>query len=330
MRYFYRFWSTVLQLAAYILRSRRKETARAYRLIADIEQQLGGQFQPATRRKIAVSYGIYNPMICDAFARLHGRGTTPEEKHRLIYYFICSSLFDDFTDYETISATQLAAISFQPDAYVAATFDEKAFLQSHLLLREYVKDKVTYLELNKALYKAQIASKKQYQSQLPDEDIRQITFTKGGYSVLLCRHYLDIPATPAEEECWYRIGTIIQLTNDLFDIYKDLQDHIDTLPNRMTNAYVFEQFFVQQVAQMQEYIRQLPYPPQRKQTFSLAMAGIYAFGLIALDQLKALQGDQLQLPDLKQLPRQALIVDMEKKKNLTKWIRFTYRYGKLF
>lgn len=329
MRYFCRFWFTVLKQASYIVRSRKRETARANRLLAAVEHDLQGHFQPATGRKISVSYGIYNPMICDVFTQLHGRLTTEAEQERLIHYFICSSLFDDFTDYATITEEQLTAISFDPERYVTVTFDERAFLQSHLLLRNYVKDKATYLQINHDLFKAQIASKKQYKSELPSEMIQQITFTKGGYSVLLCRHYLDMEATKAEEECWYRIGTIIQLTNDLFDIYKDLQDEITTLPNSMTNAYAFEQFFTDQVVQMKGYIRQLPYPESRKRAFTVSMAGIFAFGFIALHQLKAIQGDALQLPDLKRLPRKDLIVDMEKIKNLNLWFRFCYKHGKM-
>lgn len=329
MRYFYRFCITVLEQVAYVSMSRKKETARANALIADMEKELGGSFEPATRRKIAVSYGIYNPMICDVFARLHGRSTTAAEKERMIHYFVCSSLFDDFTDYETISATQLTAVSFEPETYEAVTFDEKAFRHSHLLLKQFVKDKATYLNINKALFAAQIASKKQYRSVLPDTDIQEITFTKGGYSVLLCRHYLDLPATSAEEECWYRIGSIIQLTNDLYDIYKDLQDEIATLPNRMTNAYAFEAFFAAQVQQLKNYISQLPFSRQRKHTFSICLAGIAAFGFVAIEQLKALQGNSLQLPELSKLPRKQLIVDMEKSLNRARWFRFTYKYGQL-
>ena len=329
MRYFTWFWTTTIQLASYIIRQRKRETASAYTLLDKIEQAFGGQFQPATRRKIAISYGIYNPMICDAFARLHGRLTNAGEKERLTHYFICSSLFDDFTDYHTITEEQLYAVSFDPEHYTAQTFDEKVFQRSHRLLKDYVKNKEAYYQITRDLYKAQLFSKQQYQSSLPDETIREITFSKGGNSVLLCRHYLEVEASAAEEACWYRIGTIIQLTNDLYDIYKDLQDHISTLPNRMTNAYAFESFFLQQVEDMKQHIRALPYPHKRKQAFSLAMAGIYSFGLIAIEQLKTIQGDALQLPDLNNLPRKALIIDMEKRKNLLKWFKYTYRYARL-
>lgn len=322
---FGRFSTTLLRLATYIIRSRKKETARAYALIAAVEEQFGGQFKPATRKKIAVSYGIYNAMICDAFARLHGRLTNEQEKERMIHYFICSSLFDDFTDHATITEEQLLSLSFRPQEYNATSFDEKAFQQSHLLLWNYVADKPAYEKITQALYRAQLLSKQQHQSQLPDEMLLEITFTKGGYSVLLCRHYLDLAADKNEEACWYQIGTIIQLTNDLFDIYKDLTDEIDTLPNRMTNAYTFEQFFRKQVNTMNHLIKQLPYDTPRMESFRLSMAGIHSFGLIAIEQLKGIQGDALQLPDFKTLPRKALIVDMEKPRNLIKWLNYTYQ-----
>lgn len=325
MNRLYGFSVTLVRLVFYILRSRKKETARAYAVLNTIEKQWKGQFNPATKKKVAISYGLYNPMICDAFTQLHGRYTTPDEKNRLIHYFICSSLFDDFTDYGTVTEQQLLSMSFRPQEYQSGSFDEQVFLQSHLLLLNYVRDKQAYHKITEALYKAQIASKQQYKSELPDETIQQITFTKGGYSVLLCRHYLSLDAGSVEEECWYRIGVIIQLTNDLYDIYKDLQDHIDTLPNRMTNAYAFEQFFRQQIRQTNIIINKLPHSPRRIRKFRLAISGIYAVGLVAIEQLKAIQGDALQLPDFKSLPRHALIVDMEKKQNLINCIRIGYR-----
>lgn len=125
------------------------------------------------------------------------------------------------------------------------------------------------------------------------------------------------------------MGTLIQLTNDLYDIYKDLQDNITTLPNQMKDAYAFEQFFIEQIQFMKTLIRQLPYSHKSKKEFSISMAGIYSFGLIAIDQLKKIQGSNDYLPGLKTLPRKKLIIDMEKVSNLAKWFKFTYKYARV-
>jgi hypothetical protein len=329
MHYFFWFWTRVVQLAIYIVRTRKKETAKAYRLLDGLERRFGGHFQPATRYKIAVSHGIYNPMICDAFARLRGRNTQAEEQDRLIHYFTCSSLFDDFTDLGTLSEAQMQAISFTPEAYAAHTFDEKVFRYAHIHLKELVQDPAAYMEVARSLFAAQIRSKQQANSTLPDADIEAVTFDKGGNSVLLCSYYLDFAATPAEQACWYTIGTLIQLTNDLYDIHKDLQDHIDTLPVRMRSIQVFEQYFLGRIAEMKRCISALPFDLQVKQEFSLRMAGIYSFGLIAIAQLKRWADAQGNLPDFRTLHRKQLVVDMEKPANLARWFRFTYRFAKL-
>lgn len=329
MHYFLWFWYKVIGRAFYIIRIRKKETKRAYRLLDGIEMQFEGKFNAATKKKIAVSYGIYNPMICDAFSKLYGRLTNEEERRRYIYYFICSSLFDDFTDYELISEQQLNAISFQSDSYIPRSFDEKVFLYAHRKLRDDVKDKQRYDRVSHSLFDAQMQSKQQYNSTLSVDEIQQITFAKGGNSVLLCSFYLEEDPDENMFRCWYKIGTLIQMTNDLYDIYKDLQDNIFTLPDRMPNAYAFDDFFISHIDEMKSLIAELPCSAMRKKEFSLSMAGIYAFGLIALDQLKKLQGKAGQLPDLKTLPRNVLIIDMEKISNLAKWFKFVYRHAKI-
>jgi hypothetical protein len=326
MGYFFRFWAQVIRTALYIIRNRRIETRRAYALIDGIEKRYAGEFHPATRRKIAVSYGIYNPMICDAFAALHGRSTSDAEKERFIHYFVCSSLFDDFTDILALPEAELLALSFQPETFTPRTFGEAVFRDSHLLLKGFVREPTTYKALTRELFQAQWDSKNQARTGLLSEEaLREVTFRKGGLSVLLCSFYMDYTPTPAERDCWYRIGTIIQLTNDLFDIYKDLNDGMDTLPVRMKNVPAFRVFFDDQVGGMRAAIGRLEIPERHKRPFRLAMMGICAFGLIALDQLAEMGP---VLPPMQTLSRKQLVIDMEKTRNLRKWLRYAYRLPK--
>ncbi len=329
MRYFFWFWLTVISRAFSIIVTRKKETRRAYCLLDEIEKKYNGHFRAATRKKIAVSYGIYLPMVCRPFARLTGKKISQDERIRFIHYFICSSLFDDFTDYALINEKQLYNLSFHYEDYECHLFDETVFKESHRLLRVFVRDKNQYDEVSHKLFEAQERSKAQYRSQLSPEEIRRITFDKGGYAVLLCAFYMDYSSTPGLQECWYRLGTLIQLINDLYDIHKDLQDEITTLPNTMQNVLDFERFFIGEIEEMNKQIAGLPESFRRKQDFSLSMAGIYAFGLIALQQLKEIQGNATQMPNMADLDRKQLIIDMEKKQNLFLWFKFTYRYARL-
>jgi len=293
-----------------------------------IELQFNGRLDDFTFHKIVNSYAIYNPMMCDAFSLLHGRLTNRQEKERMLHYFICSSLFDNFCDRDALTVKQLNDISFNTELYHAERFDEKLFLHSHVLLRDYVRDKQYYNEVTHKLFDVQQRSAKQFDEGITDEELEAITFMKGGYSVLLCHFYMDEEATAEEQQCWYRIGSIIQLTNDLYDIYKDIQDGSQTLANRMRNAYAFNEFFLGIVGNMKKEIEALPCPASVKRSFAVSMMGICAFGLIALQQLQQVQGTAFELPDFQTLPRKSLIIDMEKLSNLWKWMRLVYHHSK--
>jgi hypothetical protein len=297
--------------------------------VRQLEERFGGRLDEPTFKKIVNSYAIYNPMLCDAFTLLHGRLTNREERIRMLHYFICSSLFDNFCDRNELNPEELKWISFEPETYPSGNFDEKLFLHSHLFLKGYVKNQPLYEEVSRQLFTAQQDSLRQFDKEITEEEMEAITFAKGGYSVLLCPFYLEVNTSPTERQCWYRIGSIIQLTNDLYDIYKDLQDGSHTLANRMINAYTFSHFFLELVRDMKKEIALLPYDRTVKQSFTISMMGICAFGWIALHQLKLIQGDSLTLPALVSLPRKKLIVDMERPANLWRWVRWVYRYGKL-
>jgi hypothetical protein len=327
--HFSRFLYTVISKALYIISTRKSETKWAIGYIQQLEKQFDGRFDDLTFKKIVNSYAIYNPMLCDAFALLHGRVTNREERIRMLHYFICSSLFDNFYDRKELTSEEIRAISFNPVTYHSRGFDEKIFLHSHVLLKNYVRDQQNYEVVTQQLFKAQQDSMKQFGDTITDEEIKKVTFAKGGYSVLLCSFYLENDASAEEQQCWYRIGSIIQLTNDLFDIYKDLQDGSHTLATRMTNANAFNQFFMELVDQLKEEIRVLPYNSAVKRDFTMSMMGICAFGWIALAQLRTIQGDRFSLPKLASFPRKDLVIDMEKPENLWRWIKWVYHLGKL-
>lgn len=326
--YLLRFIYRILARVRYVLSTCKKEEKRATICLHALEQQFGGVLDEETFKKIVHSYAIYVPMMCDAFTSLQGRKTNSAERDRMLHYFICSSLFDNFCDRKELPADALRRIMFSPENYPAQRMEERLFLHSYLLLRSTVPEKDAYREALERLTEAQIASDKQFDKSTSDVEIERITFEKGGYSVLLCRFCLDGPSSATEKRCWYQAGRIIQLTNDLYDIHKDLQEHSETLPNRMRDAYAFDRFFSALVRDLQDEIVQLPFPAEQKQDLVISLAGICSFGKLALHRLKKIQGSKPQLPDLGSLPRKSLIVDMEKPASMWYCVKYVYRQAK--
>jgi hypothetical protein len=301
--------------------------AAAY--LRKMEEKLNGKFDEATFNKVVKSHSVFLAIVYDAFTLLHGRTTNAAEQERSINYFICSSVFDNFFDEKLLAVDQIESITFQPEQFIPSTFDQKAFLAAHLFLLNGMQDTTDYFVVLRKEFDAQSASLKQFDLTISNEEIQDITFEKGGNAVLMCRYYLDVQPIKEEEECWYQLGTMIQLSNDLFDIYKDLQHNNQTLPVRCTDVYAMEKLYMKQVYGMKNNIHALPYSQSCKRTFSISMAATYALGLMGIDQLKRLQHNSSQLPPLKSLPREALIIDMEKPINIWRWIKFVYQFGKL-
>ncbi|OIR00706.1 hypothetical protein GALL_172310 [mine drainage metagenome] len=329
MLYLFKFSFVIIRFGLSLVLVRKKAKQDAIDYLHRMEESLDGKFDDATFKKVIKSHSVFLPIVNNAFTLLHGRTTNAVERERSINYFICSSIFDNFFDDKLLPVDQIESLTFQPKQFIPSTFDERVFLQAHLFLLNGMKDTKDYFVVLRKEFDAQAASMQQFDEKISNEQIKHITFEKGGNAVLMCRYYLDTEPTKQEEECWYQLGTMIQLSNDLFDIYKDLQQNIQTLAVRCTDAYSMEKFFLEQVNDIKKNIATFPYSSNRKLTFSISMAATYVLGLTAIDQLKRLQGKSATLPMFKTLPRKALIVDMEKPANILRWIKFVYQHGKL-
>jgi hypothetical protein len=162
-----------------------------------------------------------------------------------------------------------------------------------------------------------------------DEALLSITTRKGGYCLLMCRHYLDTPYLPEADATWYALGGVIQLTNDLYDIYKDMQEGIITLAIRAKQYEAIYALYHKHAEALNESIRKLPVRNSRKTDLSIILNVIASFGYVALDNLKRLQANNSILPAFDTLPRKELIIDMEKNSNRFKLLRFTYQNASL-
>ena len=323
--YFFRFVYILIYRTFYILLNQKKEAEWGTAFLHQLEKEFNGSFDERTFKKIIFYYSLKVPAICDAFLHLHNKKTNRQECERLLHYFICSSIFDNFFDRKELNDNEIYNITFASDTYTASNFNERISLNSHLLILNYVRNKEQYLGVLKKEYDVQVASRKQFDLAISNNEIEHITLEKGGNAVLLCSFYLDHQASIHEENCWYKLGNVIQYVNDLFDIYRDLQSGLQTIPNRMKDAKEFKKYYEGLIASLKNEIKAIDVPESRKLHFTISLMGICALGLIAIEQLINIQGNNETLPDLKTLTRKDLIIDMEKKSNLWKWVKTVYK-----
>ena len=294
-----------------------------------VELKFDGKFDQKTLEKVVKRYSIQQHFINDSFSSLYGRNNNANEKERNLLYFIMVSVYDDFFDDKTLTLEQIDSIFYHPDDYSAQIFFEKVFIYTHTRLLNDVADKAQYFKDFEGLHIAQKDSLEQFNPKVTDEALLSITTRKGGYCLLMCRHYLDTPYLPEADTTWYALGGVIQLTNDLYDIYKDMQEGIITLAVRAKQYEAIYALYHKHAEALNESIRQLPVTNTRKSDLSIILNVIAAFGYVALDNLARLQGNNASLPAFETLARKELIIDMEKNVNRFKLLKFTYQNAAL-
>ena len=79
------------------------------------------------------------------------------------------------------------------------------------------------------VYEAQILSLQQENDGLNEDELKKITFEKGGVSMPLYRCGFEGEINELEYNLLYNLGAIGQLENDIFDVYKDDKSGVRTL-----------------------------------------------------------------------------------------------------
>ena len=130
------------------------------------------------------------------------------------------------------------------------------------------------------------------------------------------------------KEVLFLIGSLYQLGNDIFDLYKDVRDNIYTLINTCDDFKTFRKSFLERVKLQNQKIMALPYPEKNKKEFCFVMNTINARAVVALDQFISLQKKTGSKIDWWQLQRKDMIVDMEKPVNFLKWLWYAYKIPK--
>lgn len=329
MLYSIRFTVRILFISAKILIRRKRVSKRSQMRLKEIENNWKGQFDRATYYKIYNSQAIYIPAVCDAFASLRGVNTTFSEEERFLHYFICSSLFDNFWDRKSLTIEQLRDLSFSPETYTPHNFDETVFQYAHQWLLKRVDDQESYMKVAYQVFHAQQDSLRQMDATIGWGELISITERKGGFSVELCAFYLDGSSSPEIRKLWFRLGALIQLTNDLYDVFKDSREGMYTLPICMKRVADVRLLHNQWTEEIRSLIHQISFPSSQKEICSIHLMCIAAFGKIALDQFEALEKRDQTLQPWSTYTRKELIIDMELWKNLWKGLRLTYQMASI-
>jgi hypothetical protein len=261
-------------------------------------------------RKLTHYYGLAVPAILgEAFCALRGRPMTPRERLASTCQGAMTGLGDDFFDKSALSGGELQALLHHQPGHTAGQQLAQYLLR---LAEAEVPDAAASRAQLGRVVAAQLASQQQVGPPLGHDQLVALTWAKGGESLLFYRtayaHALPAP----EREALYHLGGLMQLGNDIFDVYEDCQARVQTLATTANRVASLRALFLGQLAQARAQVWAMPYPAGRIQWFwAMLSLAVFSRCLVCLDQLAGCQaqsGGEFQ-PHL--YPRQALICDME-------------------
>ena len=328
--YLFHFISVILNLIYISLTQLKKSEAWAKQYLTQLEQTYNGQFDTTVISKVAKYQSIQLHFVANAFSGLFNRKNNHQEQLRNLQYFLTTVLYDALIDESKLDEERLNEMFYHPEQAKPTNFEERVLIAMHLELLNQVPDKQKYWSIIEKVHLAQKDSAKQFLALTSKEEIIDITKRKGGYSLMMCRHYLMDPIHESIDNCWYYLGGLIQMTNDLFDTYKDTNAGIRTFANEARSISEIETTYSSQKLLLKESISKLPINYNHKKNIAIQLAIIPAFGDIAIQQIKGIQSNSATLPNFKDIPRKSLIIDMELFTNKCKLIKYAYENGKLW
>ena len=323
----YLFIKNIIRIIGNSLLNYNKTTRVTIDLMNEYENKFNGKFTNSLIYKTSRYEAVQQIVINDAFANLVGRKLNNIEIKANKLFFIITFLYDDIMDQKILSEDELNKLLDNPLDNPHDIFEAKVLVDIHLQLLKLTKRPEKYKTVLVAIHKAQKDSLAQFNNHILDSELLDITLRKGGYSFLMCSLYIDLPISAQMDRCWYQIGAIMQFIDDMYDIYNDIDEGIQTFPNTTIEYTILENTFNDILNQLKASIKELPFGLKKKKNLLIQLSIIPAFGNLALANLKKLQDENGKFKSFKEYPRKSLIIDMEKLGNISSLIGYAYKIG---
>lgn len=247
----------------------------------------------------------------EGFALLRELKMTDNERYTLTYLGGLTGLFDDFFDEKNTNYDHILDMIDNPNEVIPANSHEKLFLNF------WKKASGNTLNINLLKHYFHIVndcqqlSKKQENENLTREEIREITFKKGGNSILFYRVAFGNFTDDAEQQMLYNLGCVGQLENDIFDIYKDYKSGIRTMATTSKNMEDLRLEYVELVYKTIDLVKMTSYGTKGQNKFIDYISLIMARGMVCLQCLYELSDSMPNQFQIEKYNRKDLICNME-------------------
>ena len=270
-------------------------------------------------------YCILNTITNDWFSTLRGYKVDKIERQTALYIGALTPLSDDLTDDLKIKS---ADILDNPDKY-NESFHETLPLIKYIYSKLKNSNNSNFLKYAFKTIQAQDNSLIQLEDEKKDfNSILQITKLKGGASILLYRSALNNPIKTAEKEAIFQSGYVLQLINDMFDIFKDYYNQQQTIFTNTHDIEYCKKIYNQQKDVMISLFSECEYPYKNIKKCLYKISTIIGRGDVCINQLFENYIRNNQHLKIEEFKRKDFICDMEKISNILLSIKYSIIFCK--
>jgi hypothetical protein len=296
--------------------------------INEVKTNNDGSISTDDLDKITSYYGLAVPAVLgEAFAALRDCPLSEKERRGCTWLAATTGLFDDFFENTALGDGYIESLYRLPGIYKGNNSNEKLTNHCWQLALKHCANKDLLTDMASMVHRAQSDSRLQKNNNPGEEMLRRITFDKGGYSVLFYMSFFYRAIPFADEKLFYKAGALLQLENDLFDVYKDHRDKITTLVTGGTKIAALQKNYLDLWAQTKQCLSETEFSEQGKKHFLRILCGLVSRGLVCLYMLEQREKENKGFFDPTVFTRKQLICDMEKPVNLLRTIHY---YAKLY
>ncbi len=282
-------------------------------------QSRDGSFDNEDLKKITNYYGLAVPAVLgEAFCALRGKKMSGAERLASTCLGAITGMGDDFFDKERLGEEELKNLLTHPEDATGKTAGEKLSLYFYKTAILNAPDRQLIQRSLFRVFVAQVESRRQKKNNLTPEEIKNITLNKGGVSLLFYRTIFSNQLEEAEEKMLYSLGGLMQLSNDIFDVYKDITDGVNTLMTTANRVNDVRALFSELLKEGYEAAHKTGYERANiKKFLNIISIGIFSRCFVCLDHLEKSEAlsDNVFTPQL--YNRKQLICDMDTA--LNKW-----------
>lgn len=268
-------------------------------------------------------YGLYVPVfVGESYCMLRGSSLTNEERTAVTCIGASTGLFDDLFDKKSYDVNYIKNLLLNPEVRNGQSAPENTLVQLYVQFLESSPHPNQIKELALKVFDAQVNSKRQFDKWLDENELKLLTFEKGGFTMQLYRRAFGGEISENEDLLFYKIGAIGQLENDIFDVYKDYKEGINTLATTTTDIAQLRETYHNLHREILTCIDKTEFKLSNKNKFKLICAFIFARGYLAINQLELVSKRTNNIFKVSEYSRSELVTDMEKPINRIKLLHY--------